>query len=130
MAANARTAAIVFGVLFLIVGALGFIPNNPIVSPTGIFMVNGYHNIFHVGAGILLLLGAYASGGTFGPGLALRFVGAVYALLAVVGFLMPHNGIVRTIAMNMADNWLHVALAVLLLLAGFVLAPSSETATA
>ncbi len=129
MAANAKSAAILFGVLFLIVGALGFVPNNPIVSPTGIFMVNGYHNIFHVGAGILLLLGAYASGGAFGPGLALRFVGAVYALLTVLGFLMPRNGIFRALAMNMADHWLHLVLAVALLMAGFVLAPARETAT-
>jgi hypothetical protein len=34
------------------------------------------------------------------------------------------------IAMNMADHWLHVVLAVVLLLAGFVLAPARRTAVA
>ena len=129
MGANARTAAILFGLVFVIVGVLGYVPN-PIVSPTGIFLVNGYHNIFHIGAGIVLLLGGYASGGAFGPGLALRFVGAVYALLAVLGFLMPGNGIFDAIAMNMADHWLHTVVAVVLLLAGFVLAPAPKAAAA
>jgi hypothetical protein len=128
MSANAKSAAVIFGILFLIVGVLGFIPN-PIVSPTGIFEVNNYHNLFHIGAGILLLVGAYASAGSFGPGMALRFVGAVYAVLAVMGFFMPMNGILGAFAMNMADHWLHTLLAVVLLLAGFVLAPAPRTAT-
>jgi hypothetical protein len=127
--ANAKTAATVFGILFIIAGVLGYVPN-PIVSPTGIFQVNGYHNIFHIGAGIVLLLGAYASAGAFGPGFALRFVGAVYALLAVLGFLMPGNAILGALAMNMADHWLHAVLAVVILLAGFVLAPAPRTANA
>jgi hypothetical protein len=127
--ANAKTAATVFGILFIIVGVLGFVPN-PIVSLTGIFQVNDYHNIFHIGAGIVLLLGAYASAGAFGPGLALRFVGAVYAILAVLGFLIPGNTIFDALAMNMADHWLHAVLAVILLLLGFVLAPATRTANA
>jgi hypothetical protein len=126
---TARSAANIFGILFLIVGVLGFIPN-PIVSPTGIFQVNEYHNIFHIGAGIILLLGTYASAGAFGPGLALRFVGAVYALIAVLGFIMPGNAVMGAFNMNMADHWLHCALAVLLLFAGFVLAPARRTAPA
>ena len=129
MGANAKSAAIAFGVLFLIVGVLGFVPN-PIVSLTGMFQVNDLHNLFHIGVGIILLMGAYAGAGAFGPGMALRFCGAVYAILAVMGFFLPGNLIFGMIAMNMADHWLHATLAVVLLLAGFVLAPSRETAIA
>jgi hypothetical protein len=129
MGANARSAAVVFGILFLIVGVLGFIPN-PIISPIGYFQVNNYHNLFHIGAGIILLIGAYASAGSFGPGMALRFVGAVYAILAVMGFFMPGNAVIGAFAMNMADHWLHTLLAVILLLAGFALAPARRTAAA
>jgi hypothetical protein len=126
---NAKSAAMIFGVLFLIVGVLGFVPN-PIISPTGYFEVNKLHNLFHIGAGIILLVGAYASAGAFGPGMALRFIGAVYAILAVMGFFLPGNLIFGMIAMNMADHWLHAVLAIALLLAGFVLSPARRAAMA
>jgi hypothetical protein len=126
---NAKSAAMIFGVLFLIVGVLGFVPN-PVISPTGYFEVNDLHNLFHIGAGIILLVGAYASAGAFGPGMALRFIGAVYAILAVMGFFLPGNLIFGMVAMNMADHWLHAVLAVLLLLAGFVLSPARRAAMA
>jgi hypothetical protein len=126
---NAKSAAAVFGILFLIVGVLGFVPN-PIVSPTGYFQVNNLHNLFHIGAGIILLVGAYASAGTFGPGMALRFIGAVYAILAVMGFFLPGNLIFGMVAMNMADHWLHTFLAVVLLLTSFVVAPAPKAVAA
>ncbi|HEX4160839.1 MAG TPA: DUF4383 domain-containing protein [Rhizomicrobium sp.] len=129
MGATAKSAAVAFGVLFLIVGVLGFVPN-PIIGPAGYFQANDLHNLFHIGAGIVLLMGAYAGAGSFGPGMALRFIGAVYAVLAVMGFFLPGNLIFGMIAMNMADHWLHVVLAVVLLLAGFVLAPARRTAVA
>jgi hypothetical protein len=126
---NAKSAAMIFGVLFLIVGVLGFVPN-PVISPTGYFEVNDLHNLFHIGAGIILLVGAYASAGAFGPGMALRFIGAVYAILAVMGFFLPGNMIFGMVAMNMADHWLHAVLAIALLLAGFVLSPARRMAAA
>jgi hypothetical protein len=129
MGANAKSAAVAFGVLFLIVGVLGFIPN-PIIGPAGYFLTNDLHNLFHIGIGIVLLMGAYAGAGSFGPGMALRFTGAVYAILAVMGFFLPGNLIFGMVAMNMADHWLHAVLAVVLLLAGFVLSPVRRTATA
>ena len=44
---NAKTAAVVLGIVFLAVGILGFFPN-PLVSPTGFFVVNTTHNIIHL----------------------------------------------------------------------------------
>ena len=38
MSLSAKTAAIVLGAVFILVGILGFIPN-PLVSPTGLFAV-------------------------------------------------------------------------------------------
>lgn len=115
MIVNAKTAAMVLGIVFLIVGALGFVPN-PIVGANGIFLTNHLHDLVHIGSGIVLLLGAYSA---LGSGMALRIVGIVYALVAVLGFVMP--GMVFGIAMNMADHWLHVILAIVILYAGFVL---------
>ncbi len=49
---NAKTAAIVIGVIFLAVGILGFFPN-PLVSPTGLFAVNTVHNLIHIVSGLV-----------------------------------------------------------------------------
>lgn len=113
MIVNAKTAAMVLGIVFVIAGALGFVPN-PIIGANGIFMTNHLHDWVHVGSGIVLLLGAYSP---LGSGMALRVIGVIYAIVAVLGFIM--GDMVFGIAMNMADHWLHVVLAVVVLYAGF-----------
>jgi membrane protein YdbS with pleckstrin-like domain len=126
MSVNAKTAAMVLGIIFVIVGALGFVAN-PIVGPNGIFVTNPMHNWVHIGSGIVLLLGAYSP---LGAGLALRVVGIIYAIVAVLGFVMPGDMMLGMIAMNAADRWLHVALAIVILYAGFGLPDTRVTATA
>lgn len=113
MIVNAKTAAMVLGIVFVIAGALGFVPN-PIIGANGIFMTNHLHDWVHVGSGIVLLLGAYSP---LGSGMALRVIGVIYAIVAVLGFIM--GDMVFGIAMNMPDHWLHVVLAVVILYAGF-----------
>ena len=112
---NAKTAAMVLGIVFLIVGALGFVPN-PIVGENGIFLTNHTHDWVHIGTGIVILLGAYSP---LGATLTLRVVGIIYAIVAVLGFVMPGDMLMGMIAMNMADHWLHVVLAIVILYAGF-----------
>jgi hypothetical protein len=129
MVVNAKNAAMVLGLVFLIVGALGFVPNG-IVGPNGIFVANSVHSWAHLVSCILLLLGAYASAGTFGPSLALKFIGVVYAIVAVFGFVAPTDMMFGMIATNTADNWLHLVLAAVILFAGFGLAQEPKTATA
>jgi hypothetical protein len=114
---NAKTAAIVLGVVFLAVGVLGFIPN-PLISPTGLFVVNPLHNLVHLVSGAVLLAGAYTS---LGASLALKIIGVVYAAVAVLGLLSGGTMLLGLIAVNHADHWLHVALAVVILAAGFLL---------
>jgi len=122
MIVNAKTAAMVLGIVFVIVGALGFVPN-PIVGANGIFMTNHMHDWVHVGSGIVLLLGAYSP---LGSSMALRVVGIIYAIVAVLGFVM--GDMVFGIAMNMADHWLHVVLAIVILYAGFGLPDDTRVA--
>ena len=124
MSANAKMAAMVLGIVFVIVGALGYVPN-PIVGPDGIFLTNSTHNLVHIGSGIVLLLGAYSP---LGASLTLRVVGIIYALVAAVGFVMGDN--MFGIAMNPADHWLHVVLAIVILYAGFGLPGEARTAAA
>jgi hypothetical protein len=105
--------------VFVLIGLLGFF-NNPVL---GIFLVDPAHNIIHIISGVVLLAGAYSS---LGSSMALKIVGIVYAIIAILGFFMVSNGmLLGFIAMNTADQWLHVVLAVIILLAGFLL-PDDE----
>jgi hypothetical protein len=117
---NADLLAKLFTVIFIVVGLLGFVPN-PVVSETGVFHVNDAHNYLHVATGIILLMGAFAKA----PVITIRVIAIAYALVAIIGFAMPGSMLFDTIAMNMADRWLHAALAAVLLLVGF-LTPAQE----
>lgn len=113
----AKTLAIVFGAIFVLVGILGFV-NNPLVGPSGIFMTNGLHNLVHLLFGIILLVAS--RGGQASSASWLKILGVVYLVLAVVGFLLAPNGpsLLGLVSINMADHWLHVVLGVVLLIAG------------
>jgi len=125
---NAKTAAFVLGIILIIAGVLGYIPN-PVVGPTGIFVTNGMHNLVHIISGIFLLIGVYTA---LTPSLALKILGVVYAIVAILGFVMMHggDGVMFGIAMNRLDHWLHVVLAVVILAAGFGLPTVARPATA
>ena len=114
---NARTAAIVIGVVFVLVGILGFIPN-PLVSPTGLFAVNTAHNLVHLVSGAAILACAYTD---IGAALGLKVFGAIYALVAIIGLFTTGDMLLGFIRVNHADHWLHVALAIVILAAGFML---------
>lgn len=119
---NADFIATIFGVVFVAVGLLGFIPN-PLVSAVGYFQVNAAHNFAHLIAGALLLLSPY-----FGvPALTIRALAIVNAAAAILGFVAPRM-VELSGAMNYADNWLHAALAVILLFSSF-LKPMERSAT-
>jgi hypothetical protein len=123
---NARNVAFVLGIVFLIAGVLGYI-NNPIVGPNGLFMTNTAHNMVHILSGVFLLLGIYTA---LTPSLALKILGVVYAIVAIAGFVMMKgmSGIMLGVQMNAADHWLHIGLAVILLLAGFGLPAARRAA--
>ncbi len=118
---NTRTAGLVIGIVFILVGILGFIPN-PLASPTGLFVVNTAHNLVHLISGAVILAGVYS----FGSALGLKIIGVVYAIVAILGLFMGGDMLLGMIAMNMADHWLHVALAIVILFAGFALPDDSK----
>jgi Domain of unknown function (DUF4383) len=129
-----KTAAILFGIVFLAVGICGFFPS--ITTPMGdgseggmllgIFHVNLVHNVIHLASGAIFLLCGMAGAGasrTF-----FRIFGIVYAIVAVLGFMSGDKAILGMVANNMADVWLHVGLAVVMLFFGFVVKDSAATA--
>ena len=119
-----RKMATVFGVVFLIIGILGFVPgvteNGHLL---GIFHVNPAHNIVHILSGLIALLAANASERAAQN--YFRIFCVIYALVAVLGFVGGDEPILGLIANNTADNWLHVAIAAVSLALGF--APSAVT---
>jgi hypothetical protein len=122
---TARLAAIIIGVVFVLVGILGFVPN-PLVSATGLFTVNTLHNLVHIVSGAVLLAGAYTA---LGSALALKIIGVIYGVVAILGLIVGPGMLLGLVQINAADNWLHVLLAVVILAAGFLL-PDDKLATA
>ncbi len=109
---NADNVAKILGVIFIIVGILGFIPN-PLVSYRGYFEVNTFHNIVHLVTGGILLASPYYNM----PVMTLRVFGVIYAILTFLGFISLRT--LDLINVNQPDNWLHLVLALLMLWAGF-----------
>lgn len=113
-----------FGYVFLAVGVLGFLPN-PIVSGDGLFEVNALHNTVHLLSGALALAAGYtteANSKTYNLGF-----GAVYALVTLLGFLGV-GFVVDLLALNTADNLLHLLITAGLLGAGMVAKEGSPRA--
>jgi hypothetical protein len=54
---TAKTGALVRGVVFVLAGLAGFVPN-PLIGPSGIFVTNPMHDYVHIGSGVMLSLQA------------------------------------------------------------------------
>jgi len=124
----AKTMAVLFGVVFLAIGILGFVPAvTKDEMLLGIFHVNAAHNCVHLLSGVVALICGMAG---IGPArLYFKIFGLVYGAVAVLGFLNPgeHTMLLGLIANNTATTWLHVAIAAVSLIIGFMPA-SRETA--
>ena len=114
-----RLVATIFGAVYILVGLLGFAVTGGVgfVATSGglllgIFEVNPLHNIAHLAIGALLLFAAMRSVSAAKG--ANTLVGAVYLLLGIVGlFILDSDA--NILALNGADNVLHLASALLLL---------------
>lgn len=127
-----RRFALVFGIVFLLIGAAGFIPGvtQPHDHPAvmfkaglglvfGLFPVNLLHNLVHLlfGAWGLAAARSDAAARAYGKG-----VGIVYALLTVMGLIsaMSLYTIFGLVPLYGHDIWLHALLAAGGLYFGFV----------
>ncbi len=107
-----KTILTILGVVFLAIGVLGFV-SDPLL---GIFEVDALHNIIHILSGALALVAV--SMGASAMTTYSRVFGIVYALVAVLGFVSGTT-VLGLIAVNLADNVLHLVLAVVFLYLGF-----------
>ncbi len=106
------TAVAVLGIVFLLVGILGFL-QDPIL---GLFRVDNIHNIVHILSGAFLLF--YGAKNFYTAKRAALIVGVVYALVTVLGFLTikgDQQELLGLMEMNSNDNFLHLALTLVLL---------------
>ena len=127
-----RRFALIFGIVFLAVGAAGFIPgltvphSHPDVRVTSglglelsLFPVNVLHDIVHLLFGVWGLLAARS---VDGARLYARVVAVIYALLTVMG-LIPALNLHTTfglVPLYGNDVWLHALLAIVAAYFGFV----------
>ncbi|MFI2840353.1 DUF4383 domain-containing protein [Mycolicibacterium sp. PDY-3] len=133
--ATARTpvqkASLAVGVVFLLVGILGFIPgitahydqltfagHHSEAALLGIFNVSVLHNLVHLAFGVAGI--ALARTFTSARGYLIGG-GAVYLVLFIYGLVIDHQSAMNFVPVNDADNWLHLGLAIGMLALGFVL---------
>jgi hypothetical protein len=118
------------GLVFLLVGVLGFVPgltthydsmsfagHHSMAMLLGVFAVSGLHNIVHLLFGVAGLALARTAAG------ARAFLiggGAVYLVLWLYGLVIDQASSANFVPVNTADNWLHLALGVGMIVLGVV----------
>lgn len=135
-----QTAALVVGVVFLLVGVAGFIPGVTTDYDTmefagpdseamllGIFQVSILHNIVHLAFGAW---GIAAARSFSGSRVFLIGGGVIYGLLWIYGLVIDKEGGANFVPLNTADDWLHFGLAVGMIGLGVLLGTDTRRADA
>ena len=112
----AGTVYIVGGIIGFFVTGFGSFTEMTDHALLGIFLLNPFHNIVHIGLGAFWLLAAFAltQAGTEGVNIA---IGGVYALATVLGFL-GYFSLLSIPGGTTGDNWLHLVTALATLIFG------------
>ena len=125
-----RLAAAVVGVVFLLVGILGFVPgittdydmlgwagHHSGAKLLGVFAVSALHDVVHLLFGVagLALSRTAASSRAYLIG-----GGIVYAILWIYGLVVDESSSANFVPLNNADNWLHFVLFVAMVALGVV----------
>lgn len=128
-----QKASLIAGIVFLVVGLAGFIPgitsNYDQLSFAGhgsgalllgVFQVSVLHNLVHLLYGVAGL--AFAKS-RIGSRNYLIIGGIVYAVIWLYGLFFSGDHPANFVPVNSADNWLHLFLAVAMILLGIFLSP-------
>jgi hypothetical protein len=142
-ASPARLYCLLVGAVLLIAGIIGFFYEASFATGDsirtedvfGVLSVNGWHNVVHIAIGALLLIaaGSAARGATL-------FVGILYIVLCVLGFIATSNSgigfiaendtLIKLVPVNNEDNVLHLILGITGVIAFYASRPVSRAATA
>lgn len=134
-----QKAALAVGVVFLLVGVLGFIPgvtgnygslgfagHDSGALLLGIFQVSVLHNIVHLLFGVAgLVMGRTRPGAKN----FLLYGGAIYLVLWIYGLLVGHDTPGNFVPVNTADNWLHLVLGIGMIALALLLSRDTARAT-
>ena len=129
---NVRTFALIYGLVFALVGIAGFIP--ALVTPhdaaghdltieqgagdlLGLFPVNVLHNIVHLAFGVWGLAVYRNTNAAIGYA---RSVAVIYAVFVVMGFIPRLDTVFGLVPLHGNDMWLHALLAAVAAYFGFV----------
>jgi hypothetical protein len=142
-ASPARLYCLLVGAVLVIAGIIGFFYEASFATGDsirtddvfGVLSVNGWHNLVHIAIGALLLIAA----GSAARGAAL-FVGVLYIVLCILGFIATSNSgigfiaendtLVRLVPVNNQDNVLHLILGITGVIAFYASRPASRVAPA
>lgn len=111
----AKSFAAIFGVIYTLIGILGFIPslvtNGALL---GVAPINTLHNVVHL---VIGLAGLGMSRSDANAATYCKLFGIILLLLGIVGFttIIPAN----VVPLGGNDRWLHLVTGLLLVFAGF-----------
>lgn len=118
-----KKAALIWGIIFVILGIAGFIPGITTTNSMdmkelfGLFMVDGTHNVVHLLTGLVALA---STGSERSARVYFQVIGIVYALITIIGFAVGSGGyVLGFLLVNTADNFLHLVIALVALYLGF-----------
>ncbi len=128
-----KRIAMLFGVVFLVVGILGFTVSGGMQmgdaanAPKllGLFPINLLHNIVHLAFGVWGLMAARTSGGATS---FCKIGGVIYLVLACLGLVAPTT--FGLIPIGGADIYLHALLGIVLAGVGFTAPQEAASAAA
>jgi hypothetical protein len=136
-----RQVALLYGVVFLVVGIAGFIPGITThygdmqfaghmsgAKLLGLFMVSVLHNLIHLAFGVVGILVSRRS--SYASALYLLLGGVVYAVVWIYGLAVGDGSDANFVPLNTADNWLHFLLAITMIGLGLVSMRRGRTVTA
>ncbi len=142
-ASPARLYCLLVGGVLVIAGIIGFFYEASFATGDsiktsdafGVLSVNGWHNLVHIAIGALLLVCA----GSAARGAAL-FVGVLYIVLCILGFIATGNGgiafvaenhtLIKLVPVNNEDNVLHLILGITGVIAYLASRPVARAAAA
>ena len=142
-ASPARLYCLLVGAVLVIAGIIGFFYEASFATGDsirsedvfGVLAVNGWHNLVHIAIGALLLICAGSA-----ARVAALFVGVLYIVLCVLGFIATSNNgigfvaendmLIRLVPVNNEDNVLHLILGITGVIAFYASRPVRRAAPA
>jgi hypothetical protein len=134
-----QKAALIVGIVFLVVGVAGFIPglttgmdtmqgagHESMAMLMGVFQVSILHNIVHLLFGIA---GVAVARSASASRQYLIWGGVIYLVLWIFGLFVAGDSPANFVPVNTADNWLHFVLGVGMIALGLLLTRNRTSTT-